>query len=250
MRKLDPRTWCSKGSDVRSWNGKQSAVVAPSIAHTDALVAAARAGNREAFAELVRLHRPRVFALALHLSGNRADADDITQDVFVKALHRIEDFEGRSALFTWLYRITMHRALNFRRDTRRRERTINLNDDRVVFAVAVDAESNPRSALELKETYALLVHALDALSPILRSTVALVALQGLSHKEAAVVLDTNEGTVAWRIHAARDQIRHHIERLTRDPTPLPVPARRHQAADDLRGILAALGAPVALPEAH
>lgn len=221
----------------------------PSIAHTDALVAAARVGDRQAFAELVRLHRPRVFALALHLTGNSADADDITQDVFIKALKRIADFEGRSALFTWLYRITLHRALNFRRDTKRRERTINLNDDRVTFAVAVDAESNPRLALELKEAYAVLVHALDALSPVLRSTVTLVALQGLSHKEAAVVLETNEGTVAWRIHAARDQIRKHIERLTRDPTPLPVPARRQHAADDLREILAALGGSVPIPEA-
>ncbi len=221
----------------------------PSIAHTDALVAAARMGDRPAFAELVRLHRPRVFALALHLTGNSADADDITQDVFIKALRRIADFEGRSALFTWLYRITLHRALNFRRDTKRRERTINLNDDRVVFAVAVDAQSNPRLALELKEAYAVLVHALDSLSPVLRSTVTLVALQGLSHKEAAVVLETNEGTVAWRIHAARDQIRKHIERLTKDPTPLPVPARRAHAADDLRGILAALGGGAPVPEA-
>jgi len=217
-------------------------VLQPSIAHTDALVAAARNGNRQAFAELVRLHRPRVFALALHLTANRADADDITQDVFIKALGRIHEFEGRSALFTWLYRITLNRALNFGRDARRRG-TVDLNDDRVVFAVAVDAESNPRLALELKEAYAVLVHALDALSPVLRSTVALVALQGLSHREAAVVLQTNEGTVAWRIHEARDQIRKHIERLTRDPTPLPVSARRHQAADDLRGILAALGGP-------
>lgn len=216
------------------------AVLQPSIAHTDALVAAARTGDRRAFAELVHLHRPRVFALALHLTGNGADADDITQDVFVKALRRIQDFEGRSALFTWLYRITLNRALNFRRDGRRRA-SVNLNDERVTYAVAVDADSNPRLALELKETYALLVHALDALSPVLRSTVTLVALQGLSHKEAAVVLETTEGTVAWRVHAARDQIRQHIERLTKDPTPLPVAARRQLAADDLRGIFAALG---------
>lgn len=217
-----------------------------SIVQTDALVAAARAGNRAAFAELVRMHRPRIFALALHLTGSGADADDVTQDVLLKAFHRIRDFEGRSALFTWLYRITLNRSLNFKRDARRR-RTVDLNDDRVVMAVAVDAESNPRLALELKESYAALVHALDALSPVLRSTVILVALQGLSHKEAAVVLETTEGTVAWRIHTARDLIRKHIERLTKDPTPLPMPARRAQASDDLRGILAALGEPGLVP---
>ena len=65
--------------------------------------------------------------------------------------------------------------------------------------------------MELRETYALLVGAFDRLSPVLRTTVVLTTLQGLSHKEAAVVLETTEGTIAWRVHEARAQIRRTLE---------------------------------------
>ena len=190
----------------------------------EALVEAARNGNRQAFDALVRRYRSRVFALGLHLSGSAAEADDITQDVFVQAFGRIRQFEGRSQFFTWLYRITLNRALNARRAERRR-RSVGLDDDRVRAALEVDAGGDPRLELELRESYGLLVAALDQLSPLLRSTVVLVALQGLSHREAAVVLDTTEGTVAWRMHEGRARLLKSIEALSREPTPLPVHKR-------------------------
>jgi RNA polymerase sigma-70 factor (ECF subfamily) len=77
--------------------------------------------------------------------------------------------------------------------------------------VAVDAYGDPRRAAELRQTYARLVAALDRLSPTLRSTVVLVSLQGLSHEEAAAVLGCPAGTVAWRIHEARNQLRAALE---------------------------------------
>jgi RNA polymerase sigma-70 factor (ECF subfamily) len=198
----------------------------------EALVEAARSGNRQAFDALVRRYRSRVFALGLHLSGSAAEADDITQDVFVQAFGRIRQFEGRSQFFTWLYRITLNRALNARRAERRR-RSVDLDDDRVRAALEVDAGGDPRLELELRESYGLLVAALDQLSPLLRSTVVLVALQGLSHREAAIVLDTTEGTVAWRMHEGRARLvksiealsREPTEALSREPTPLPVHKR-------------------------
>jgi len=190
----------------------------------EALVEAARSGNRQAFDALVRRYRSRVFALGLHLSGSAAEADDITQDVFVQAFGRIRQFEGRSQFFTWLYRITVNRALNARRAERRR-RSVGLDDDRVRAAIEVDAGGDPRLELELRESYGLLVAALDQLSPLLRTTVVLVALQGLSHREAAIVLDTTEGTVAWRMHEGRARLLKSIEALNREPTPLPVHKR-------------------------
>ncbi len=192
------------------------------------LVDRARLGDRRAFDQLVRRYRPRIFALALHMSGSAAEADDITQDTFVRACQHIDRFEGRSQFFTWLYRIAIHRALNAKRDGRRK-RTVPLDDDRVRAAVAVDAEGDPRLAMELRESYGELVSAFDALTPLLRTTVALVALQGLSHKEAATVLGTNEGTVAWRIHEARKQLRVSIDamhkpkpRAAQAPAPSPL----------------------------
>ena len=117
-----------------------------------ALVEAAKAGDPRAFAELVRRYRPRIYALALHLTGRPSDADDITQDAFLKAYSRLHEFEGRSQFFTWLYRIALHRALNVNRDQGRR-RTSDLQDPRVAAAVAVDAGGDPRRTVELQELF-------------------------------------------------------------------------------------------------
>lgn len=172
----------------------------------DVLVAAAREGDPQAFDALVRRFRPRIYALALHLSRSASDADDITQDVFVNAYRHIRHFEGRSHFFTWLYRITMNRALNAERQRGKRA-SVPLDDVRVEVAMRVDAPSDPRLALELRETYTALLRALDELSPSLKGAVVLVALQGFSHEEAAVVLGTTEGALAVRMHEARKQLR-------------------------------------------
>jgi len=178
---------------------------------TDRLVKRAQAGDRGAFSDLVRRYRARIYALTLHLTGSRAEADDITQDVFTRAFQQIGTFAGRSEFFTWLYRIAVNRSLNARRDSARR-RTRGLDDPRVQAAVAVDAYGDPRRAAELRQTYARLVTALDRLSPTLRSTVVLVALQGLQHDEAAMVLGCSAGTVAWRIHEARQRLGAALDR--------------------------------------
>jgi len=176
------------------------------------LVARAKAGDLAAFDELVRKYRPRVYSLALHLSGQASDADDITQDAFLKAYHRLADFEGRSEFFTWIYRITLHRALNAKRD-RKRRRTVPLDDPRLVAAVAVDSHGDPERALQLRDRYRTLLEAFDRLSPLLQTTVVLTTLQGLSYKEAAVVLETAEGTIAWRIHEARRKMQDYLGSL-------------------------------------
>ncbi len=182
---------------------------------TDRLVKRAQAGDRAAFDDLVRRYRARIYALSLHLTGSRSEADDITQDVFTRAYQQLHTFAGRSEFFTWLYRIAVNRSLNARRDTARR-RTSGLDDPRVQAAVAVDAYGDPRRAAELRQTYARLVAALDRLSPTLRSTVVLVSLQGLSHDEAAAVLGCPSGTVAWRIHEARNQLRASLDGVVDD----------------------------------
>jgi RNA polymerase sigma-70 factor (ECF subfamily) len=187
----------------------------------DALVGAAKAGDRHAYGELVRRYRPRILALALHLTGSRAEAEDIAQDTFIRALAKLDSFEGRSQFFTWLYRIAVHRALNARRSSKRRP-AVSWEDPRVDAAVNVDADGDPRRAVELQETYGQLLVAFDGLSEVLRTTLVLVTLQGMSHAEAAVVLESTEGTVAWRVHEARKQMQKTLNRLQKDPTPTHV----------------------------
>jgi RNA polymerase sigma-70 factor, ECF subfamily len=189
----------------------------------DQLVAAARAGDPFAFDRLVRRFRPRIYALALHMSGSASDADDITQDAFVQAYRNLGHFEGRSHFFTWLYRITMRKAIDAQRE---RKRSGLLRDDvRLEEALRIDAAGDPRLALELRETYAALLRGLDALSPTLKSAVVLTALQGLSYQEAAVVLGTSEGAVAVRIHEGRKLLRQALEQHTRRNLPRRVAAR-------------------------
>ncbi len=196
------------------------------------LVERAQRGERRAFDALVRCFRPRIYALALHITGSASEADDVTQDTFVKAFQHLPAFEGRSHFFTWLYRIAIHRALNAKRDSRRRG-TQSLDDVRVRVAVQVDAGNDPHLAAELRESYTHLLAAFDELTPVLRSTVALVALQGLSHKAAAKVLETNEGTIAWRIHEARRQLRQSIDERTAQPKSRAHQPQREHASNSL-----------------
>jgi RNA polymerase sigma-70 factor (ECF subfamily) len=176
------------------------------------LVARAKAGDAAAFDQLVRKYRPRVYSLALTLTGEASDADDITQDAFLKAYHKLPEFEGRSEFFTWIYRITLHRALNAKRD-RKRRRTVPLDDPRLVAAIEVDSHGDPERAVQLRDRYRALLEAFDQLSPLLQTTVVLTTLQGLSYKEAAVVLETTEGTIAWRVHEARRKMQGYLDGL-------------------------------------
>src|SRR5256885_4218742 len=145
-------------------------------AKATALVAAAQAGDQQACGALVRRYRKRIFALALHMTGSQSEADDIAQDVFLKAYRALGEFEGRSQFFTWVYRMTVNRSLNTRRDRARRGED-TLDDPRIELAIAVDARSNPSRAAELRQTYARLLRALDSLPIDMRTTVILVSLQ-------------------------------------------------------------------------
>ena len=177
------------------------------------LVARAKAGAPHAFDALVRRYRKRIFALALHLSGSESEADDIAQDVFLRAYRALDQFEGRSEFFTWVYRMTLHRALDARRTrVRRSESSIDEHDPRIERAIEVDAPGDPARAAELRQTYARVLRALDALPPEMSATIALVALQGLSNAEAAVVLRCSRGVIGWRMHEGRKRL---LESITK-----------------------------------
>jgi RNA polymerase sigma-70 factor (ECF subfamily) len=183
------------------------------------LVARAKAGEPHAFDALVRRYRKRMFALALHLSGSESDADDIVQDVFIRAYRALDQFEGRSEFFTWVYRLTVNRSLDARRTrTRRSESSIDEFDPRIERAIQVDAGGDPQRAAELRQTYARVLRALDALPPEMRTTVVLVTLQGLSNVEAAVVQGCSKGTIAWRLHEGRKRL---LEATRENKIPSP-----------------------------
>jgi RNA polymerase sigma-70 factor (ECF subfamily) len=203
------------------------------------LVSRAKAGEPRAFDALVRRYRKRIFALALHLSGSESDADDIVQDVFLRAFRALGHFEGRSEFFTWVYRLTVNRALDARRaHARRSESSIDEVDPRIERAVLVDADGDPRRAAELRQTYARVLRALDGLPSEMRTTVVLVALQGLSNAEAAVVQGCSRGTIGWRLHEGRRRLFE-----AQKKTSLPSPGRGKGITDQLGRLLEDAGLP-------
>lgn len=172
------------------------------------LVAAARDGDAEAFGVLVRRHQRRVYRLAVHLLKSGAEAEDVTQDTFVRAYGALERFDGRSEPFTWIYRICVNLSLNALRS--RKTRRASSPDDPRIESLLIDthpAGGSPQRSTSDKQLGRALLEGIDDLSDTLRTTLILVCVDGLSHAEAGEVLGCPEGTVAWRVHEARKKLR-------------------------------------------
>ena len=179
------------------------------------LVERAQQGDREAYGALVRQHQRRVFVTALQLVRNEADAEDLTQEVFVKAYRALGRFDQRSDLFTWLYRITVNTALTFlARSKRRRADSLDAEDSLAAHVVdrLVSGRADPQARLEARQLYRLVSTALDELKPELQTALVLHVVQGMSHQEVATVMQCPEGTVSWRVSEARRLLRVKLRR--------------------------------------
>ena len=159
------------------------------------LIAAAQAGNRDAFASLLEKHYDRIHGLAWQLTGSRADADDVAQDVCCALVEKIGSFRGEAKFTTWLTGITWNAC----RDLRRRRRSFSAFSERLAVLAGIAAAPDGRDLHDLL----WLRSAISRLKPALRDTVVLVAGQQLTHGEAAAILGIAEATVAWRMHEAR-----------------------------------------------
>jgi RNA polymerase sigma-70 factor (ECF subfamily) len=176
------------------------------------LVEAARGGDADAFGSLVRRHQKRIFRLTSHLLRNPAEAEDVTQETFVRAYGALARFDGRSEPFTWIYRIAVNLSLNTLR-SRKNTRSSSPPDDPRIEGLLVDTHGSTASPAEATADRQLAIALLDGLSGLsdtLRTTLILVGIDGLSHAEAAAVLGCPEGTVAWRVHEARRKLRLYL----------------------------------------
>lgn len=152
-----------------------------------ALAAAAAAGRREAFDEIVRRHRRAVYQICFRFAGNAADASDLTQDVFVRAWRGLGRFRGQAALSTWLYRIAVNVCLN--RASVRRPVQEPLGEQPIVDRDADD----PQDAVLRAERRTRVRAAIARLPPRQRATLLLRAYQDLSHEEIARILGGSVG---------------------------------------------------------
>ena len=178
------------------------------MADEDADLEDARRGDREAFGRLVRRHQRRVYAAALHILGNHSDADDVTQDTFVRAFRGLTTFDGRADFFTWLYRITVNTALNALRSDKRGVALHHKGRDESAHVggrpeALGQLSHSPAQKVQQASDVTRVLDAISELSPSLRVTLVLATIEELAHKQIAEILEIPEGTVAWRVNEAR-----------------------------------------------
>lgn len=159
------------------------------------LVRAAAAGDRPAFAELLERHYNRVHGLAWQLTGSRADADDVAQDVCCTLVEKIGSFRGEAKFGTWLCGITYNAC----RDLRRRRRSFAGLTERLAVLAGLARAPDGRDLYD----GIWLRNAIARLKPAYRDAAVLVAGQQLNHAEAAEILGVAEATVSWRMHEVR-----------------------------------------------
>jgi len=168
------------------------------------------AGDRTAYAELVEKTSARIYGLALRMLSNEQDAEDVLQETYLKAYKALPDFEKRSSLTTWLYRIAANEALMVIRKKKPLQQSIELDDDNDEDQAPpeiVDWRFLPEKELASAETRRMLQEAVDHLSPALRIVFLLRDVQGLSVRETADILGVNENVVKTRLVRARLKLR-------------------------------------------
>jgi RNA polymerase sigma-70 factor, ECF subfamily len=177
-------------------------------------VESARNGDEQAFAELVREFHPKVHNMAVSFTGNAETADDLCQEIFLKAYTALPGFRFKSEFGTWLYRI----AINHIRDFLRKKKSLreismeSIGDLPAAFDLEKDVERRRSEA----EVSALLRCALENLSPNDRIILTLRDIQGLPYEEIAHRLRLSPGTVDSRLHRARKKLRKHLSPLLRE----------------------------------
>jgi RNA polymerase sigma-70 factor (ECF subfamily) len=175
-----------------------------------ALIQRCAAGDEGAFAELVADHQRMVVQLAINLLGDRDEALDLSQEVFLRVFRTISRFRGQSSLKTWIYRIAVNQARNRHRFWRRRHRGDQVSLDAHVAAhgeFLSAPTSRPDRVLAQKELASRLEQALEALPFDQRTAIVLREVDGLSYEDIAYSLGVAVGTVKSRLTRARQALR-------------------------------------------
>jgi len=168
------------------------------------VVRQAQAGDLPAFEQLHRENVRRVYALCFRLCGEASLAEELAQDVFVRAWQKLGSFRGESAFSSWLYTLTLNVALSERRSRRRRASRIVATDDPTVFEKPGDTR-RPEVGLDIER-------AMDVLPPGARAVFVLHDIEGYRHQEIAELTGVATGTSKAQLHRARRLLREVLSR--------------------------------------
>ncbi len=174
-----------------------------------------QAGHVGAFDQLVQKYRGQIFSVVYNMTGNREDASDLTQEIFIKAFQAMNRFKGKSTFFTWLYRIAINNTITFIKKTRNR-RFINYENinEEVTAADIIErltAKNRTEKAVLIQELQERLNESLLKLSPKHRAVVILHEIEGLEHARIAEITKTSVGTVRSRLHYAKQQLQIYLK---------------------------------------
>jgi len=209
-----------------------SAAAPPEI---DPLIERCLKGDQRAWDDIVRLYWRKVFNVAYKFVGRQDEAEDLTQDIFLKLFKSLKTFDRRANFSTWLISVSRNLCIDHYRSMRR-EHDVVTHDVDVVTLARPSGLDSPQVALEQRDRVALLRAALDKLAPSLRTAVMLRDIQELSYQEIAEKLDVPEGTVKSRINRGRTELARQIARLreqqetVRTKGTRRTPARRRTGA--------------------
>jgi len=187
------------------------------------LIRRVQSGEDGAREELFRQSVKSVYATAHRLTGNAADAEDITQDTFVRVFQSIDGFRGRSTFRTWLYRILLNVTYDHFRKRAKESAYANVEQIGNTSGPLAGAARDPADEASSREQRRLLRAALGELPEKERVALTLVYLASMSCREAAAVMEAREGTVYWWLHEGR-------KRLARRLAPRMGPAQQHRGS--------------------
>lgn len=179
------------------------------------------ARDETAFTELVRLYERRLFALVFRMLGNRHEAEEITQEVFVQVFRAIHRFRGEAKLSTWLYRVAVNLCKNRLKYHARRGAMAHQDYDSIAEAsasgsaegVSAGTVERPDELVEGIQLEGIVKQALERLDPDFRELVVLRDVEDLTYEEIAEVTGLPRGTVKSRIHRGRQQLRQRVEHM-------------------------------------
>lgn len=199
-----------------AWNGSS-----PRVLDVDAeseLVARCLEGDESAWEDLVRTYTRRVYSICYRFTGRESEAQDLTQEVFLKVFRNFRSFRsGEGSFGTWLARLTRNLLIDHYRRTKNERATASIEDQLPMLEEKAAIEGRTEAALAGREASEALQKALAKLSPDLRETVILRDIEGLEYREIAQVLGVPEGTVKSRLNRGRSELARALRQMRAVP---------------------------------
>ena len=172
------------------------------------------AGENSAWEALLRLYTRKVYNLCYRFTGRPDEAEDLTQEVFIKIFQTLRSYDaGQGSFSTWLHRVARNHLVDHYRRTKRDRMTSSIEDDPATIEEKPGPGAGPTGLIEARERQELLQQGLDKLSPDLREAVILRDLHDLDYVEIAQVLGVPQGTVKSRINRGRLELARVLKRM-------------------------------------